>query len=195
MKKIFSLLILLFACSSIVSAFDFSKMLNQPSAKAVSEIDLSKFQGLWYEIARLPFYFERNCYCSIANYEFNTNGTLHIKNTCAWKTPEGEIHSADGEALPVEPMEGSKTNGYFKVYLFNVVSVPYVVLAVDKHYNYAMIGSPRANKLWILSRKPSLDDKIYYQLVDQARSQGFDTTNIIKTYQGPSCNRERLLEI
>lgn len=195
--KTISLLFLLFTCCSLASAFDFWKFFNYPSATAISEIDLRKYSGQWYEVARLPFYFERNCYCSMAHYEFDPKGTLHVKNICTWKSPEGELHTASGEAVPVEPLEeGSAiSNGNFKVSLFEVISVPYVILAVDKNYDYAMVGSPRANKLWILSRKPSLDDKIYYQLIDEARSQGFDVTNIIKTYQGPACDRKRLMSV
>lgn len=186
---IFTLIIL--SCATLSLAFNplsiFKRDSNSPVP--VDTLDLAKYSGLWYEIARTPFFFERKCYCSTAKYTLNNDGTVGVENSCNWKSPLGELNVAEGKASPVDDVKGTVTTGNLKVKI-GWASSSYLVLDVDDDYQYALVGNPDRNHMWVLSRSPSLDEKIYYTLIDEAREQGYDVSKIIKTYQGPDCSND-----
>lgn len=192
--KALTLTLAILLCASFSQAFSLPSIFKGKSNSPVpvDTLDLAKYSGVWYEIARTPFFFERNCYCSTAKYTLNQDGTVGVENSCNWKSPNGEFNIAEGTATPVDDVKGTVTTGHLKVKLGWWGSSSYLVLDVDDDYQYALVGSPDREHMWVLSRTPSLDDKIYYTLIDDAREQGYHVAKIIKTYQGPDCSTEEI---
>ena len=189
--KFLALLTILMACSAM--AFDLSKLFRFGSSPppTVSELDLAKYAGDWYEIARLPFFFERHCYCATAKYTLSSNNALDIENSCNWKSPTGEKYTGESMAFPAEDVNGTLTTGGLEVSYSSAFSFSfsYLVLEVDENYQYALVGTSRKDHLWILSRTATIEEDVYYRLLDKAMVLGFDVSQVTKTYQGPECGQ------
>ena len=156
----------------------------------VSNLDLVKYGGVWYEIALFPYFFERDCYCTFANYTLHADqGYVGVNNTCNRGSPDSKAVSAVGKAFPVDPVNGTITTGKLSVEFFPGVKAPYYVIDLDENYQWALVGSPNRRYCWILSRSTSMSDDLYKQLADKAKSLEFDISNFKKIEQGSSCAR------
>ncbi len=145
----------------------------------VSKVDLEKYLGRWYEIAAFPQSFQKGCSCTSALYGLRPDGNIEVTNTCL---KEGKIKKAIGKAV----VKDKKTNAKLSVQFFWPFSGKYWIIALAPDYSYAMVGHPNRDYLWILSRKPVMDNQTYQYLVNQATEQGFDVRKLVKTDQ--SCN-------
>ena len=143
----------------------------------VQHVDLSRYGGKWYEIARLPTRFEKGCRCVTAEYTERKN-FIEVKNSCTeGKGSEAKTHSITGKAFSTsEP-------GKLKVQFFWPFKADYWIIALDSSYQYAMVGHPNREYLWILSRTPQLDETVVQKLTEQAKSQGFETAKLEWTVQ------------
>ena len=162
---------------------------NRPATyppDTVSMVDISKYVGLWYEIARYPNFFEDTnrytCVGVTAFYEVQTSEEISVENTCYKDTLDGEVQVAKGVGRIVDP-----SNAKLKV-RFAPAWVPfadgdYWILALTDDYGAVLVGEPEGRFLWVLSRTPQLDDEIYQSLIDVAESQGFDTRPLQRTPQ------------
>lgn len=144
----------------------------------VSGVDLKRYTGTWYEIARFPHSFEKGASHVTANYLSQPDGTIKVVNR---SMKDGKPDSIEGVATPVAGSNGAK----LKVKFFTLLpSGNYWVLALDdKNYQWAMVGEGSRKYLWILSRKPELDPRIYEQLVNRARELGYDVGKIERVEQ------------
>ena len=141
----------------------------------VKQVDLERYAATWYEIARLPQWFQRGCYDSTATYSLNDDGTVKVVNRCQ---REGEDASEAMGSARVLPDSG---NAKLKVRFDNWVSrlIPtitegnYWIIALDQDYQTVVIGEPSREYLWILARQPQLPEAQYQALVEVARSKGF----------------------
>ena len=147
--------------------------------QTVSSVDLSRYVGTWYEIARYPNRFQNRCAGNVsANYEIREDGNITVVNSC--KEENGEINTAKGKAKIVD----SRTNARLKVSFFGPFYGDYWIINLGPNYEYAVVGTPDRNYLWILSRTPQMDDGLYDLLLQRIAAQGFDTARIVKTPQG-----------
>ncbi len=141
----------------------------------VKQVDLEQYAGTWYEIARLPQWFQRGCFDSSATYSLNDDGTVKVINRCQ---REGEEAS---EAIGTARVLPDSGNARLKVRFDNWVSrlIPtitegnYWIIALDQDYQTVVIGEPSREYLWILARQPQLPDDQYQALVQVAESKGF----------------------
>ena len=147
---------------------------EQNSLEVVSHVQLEKYLGKWYEIAHLPFRFEDDCTDITATYSLSKNGNVSVLNECL---KEGKLKQAKGKAKIVDKDTGAK----LKVTFFWPFSADYWIIDLGKEYNYAVVGTPNRKYLWILSRTPQMDDKLFSQLIESIKSKGFDTNKLIKT--------------
>ena len=148
--------------------------------QAVSEVDLERYAGKWYEIARLPNSFEKGLVCTTAKYTLKDDGRVGVLNEGYRGSKEGGKSSANGTAWIPRPQEPGK----LKVSFFWPFSSDYWILALDgKGYTYAMVGNPSRKYLWILCRQPVMDEDIYAALVESARSLGFPTDPLYRVPQ------------
>jgi apolipoprotein D and lipocalin family protein len=156
--------------------------LPSPSAKGyntlevVPHVELKKYLGKWYEIAHLPARFQEGCSETTATYSLLENGSISVLNECR---KNGKAKKAKGKAKVVDKNSGAK----LKVTFFWPFYGDYWIINLGDAYDYAVVGTPDRKYLWILSRTPQMDDKLYSQLVDNAKSKGFNTQNLIRTSQ------------
>jgi apolipoprotein D and lipocalin family protein len=148
---------------------------NKP-LETVSHVDIEKYLGKWYEIAAFPQSFEKGCTCTVAEYSLDDNGKIHVKNSCV---KGGEHKVADGTVS----VSDKKTNAKLEVQFQWPFSGKYWIIALAPDYSYAMVGHPNRKYLWILNRKPKMDDMTYNYLVLVAAGKGFDVRKLAKTGQ------------
>ena len=154
------------------------KAQNKPLA-TVGHVDLNKYLGKWYEIAAFPQSFEKGCSCTSAEYSLRPDGDIEVKNTCL---KNGKTKTAIGKAV----VKDKNTNAKLSVTFFWPFSGKYWLIALAPDYSYAIVGHPNRDYLWILGRKPVMDEQTYRMLVLNAADKGFDIRKLVKTNQ--SCN-------
>ncbi len=173
------------AAAAVVTgiAFAYSKKKSPavvPELRVVDNVDLDKYMGEWYEIARLPARFERNCYATRAVYSKNADGTVKVENICHKRDVNGPVKSVTGKAYLPNPNKTAK----LKVQFFWPFKGDYWILDLADDYGYSLVGEPSRKHLWILSRTPNIELNALQSLVEKAKKQGFDTDKLIYTEQG-----------
>ena len=142
----------------------------------VPHVDLNRYVGHWYEIARLPNRFEKKCANSVtATYSLRTDGKIEVVNRC--RKSSGDYTTAKGKAKVVD----KTTNAKLKVSFFWPFYGDYWILDLGENYEYAVVGAPNRKYLWILSRSPQMDETVYRQLLAKMAARGFKTEQMIKT--------------
>ncbi|MGH9931979.1 MAG: lipocalin family protein [Pyrinomonadaceae bacterium] len=151
---------------------------NKSELEVVDSVDLSRYVGPWYEIARLPNRFEKKCADSVtATYTLKPDGKIEVVNRC--RKSSGEFTTAKGKAKVVD----KKSNAKLKVTFFWPFYGDYWILDLGANYEYAVVGDPSRKYLWILSRTPQIDGALYQQLLAKMAARGFKTELMIKTSQ------------
>ena len=139
-------------------------------------------------MAEIPNSFQRGCYCTKATYGVVKNKDyISVLNQCRKNSMTGSLSQAQGKAFIV-PHSG---NAKLQVQFFWPFLGDYWVIAIDSNahgkYQYAMVGQPNRNYLWILSRKPILPRHIYHMLLDIAQKKKFDVSRLSATFQKAGC--------
>lgn len=147
--------------------------------KTVESVDLKRYMGTWYEIARFPHSFEKGLVGVTATYRLKKNGKIEVINQGFKDSLSGPLKSAKGFAKIPDPGEP----GRLKVYFFWPFGGDYLILDLDENYQYALIGSNTRNYLWILCRNKKMDEYIYNNLVEKAKGMGYDVDKVYKVPQ------------
>jgi len=148
----------------------------------VKELDLQKYLGTWYEIARFNHRFERGLAGVTANYSIREDGKIKVLNSGYKKRLDGRFKQAEGKAyLPDPELEPGK----LKVSFFWNFYGDYFVLDLDENYQWAIVGSSSDKYLWVLSRTPQLDKELYNELLNKIKLRGYDISQLIKVEQQP----------
>ena len=140
----------------------------------VTDFDVNRYLGTWYEIARLDHSFERGLQQVTAEYSLRDDGGIKVVNR-GFDTQKQEWDEAIGKAYFV----GDKDVGQLKVSFFGPFYGGYNIIALDEAYQYAMVCGPDRSYLWILARTPDLDQSIVDNLVKAAGGLGFATQELI----------------
>ena len=149
--------------------------------QVVPSVDLARYAGKWYEIARLPNRFQRDCASdTTASYTLRPDGKIKVVNEC--REPGGRLKSARGTARTAS---GKEPNSKLKVTFFWPFYGNYWIIDLDPEYSWAVVGEPDRKYLWILSREPKLDEALYGQILDRAKNQGYDIGPLLKTKHTP----------
>jgi apolipoprotein D and lipocalin family protein len=152
-----------------------------PDATTVPYVDLTRYAGTWYEMARLPLWFQRHCIDSKATYTYR-NGTIHVNNECV--TTSGELETAQGVATVVDTRTNARLNVVFDNWFSRTFGSSYHgnywILHLDPDYRTAIVGTPDHRHVWILARTPHLDEPTYQQLVGIAQRLGYRTEDLIR---------------
>lgn len=143
-------------------------------AKTVDNVDLERYMGTWYEIARFPHSFERNLVGVTATYRLKKNGNVEVINQGYLHTLDGKLKRAKAFAKVPNPNEPGK----LKVYFFWPFGGSYNILDLDEDYQYALVGSNSPNFLWILSRTPQMPEQEFERLLKMAKDLGYDTSRL-----------------
>lgn len=150
---------------------------KHPHLKTVDSVNINKYLGTWYEIARYEHFFEKGCKNVTANYSLNEDNSLKVVNKCT-KIDTNKKSSATGIAYAT-----NESNSKLKVSFFRPFYGDYWVLMLDDSYKYAVIGTPSREYLWILSRTPKLDKNITNKILEKLPKLGFATNKLIWTIQ------------
>jgi apolipoprotein D and lipocalin family protein len=155
------------------------------SVGTAGAVDLTRYVGRWYEIARFPNSFQKQCISSVtADYRILPDNAIEVANRC--KTASGEIDLAVGEARVADKATNAKLQVRFAPSWLSWlpwVWGDYWILELNDAYSVVTVGSPNRDYLWILARTPTISEAEYESRVDNATKQGFDTANLVKTRQ------------
>ena len=152
----------------------------QPPLQTARFVDLGRYAGTWYEVARLPAPFETLCDGQpIAHYERRPDGLLDVMNHCP--SGDGSARQAHGLARPVPGSHGARLQvSLWPAWLhwLPMAWADYWILDLDDDYESALVGSPDRRFLWLLSRQPQLPMGRLQTMVDMARDRGFDVERL-----------------
>lgn len=154
-----------------------------PALETVDFVDVQSYMGKWYEVARITQRFQRNCGASKAFYELDRRGRVEVTNSCQELNNPEHIQSARALARIADPETNAKLKVSF-VPIFRRLgwfSGNYWVIALDDNYQYAMVGEPTREFLWILSRTPVLEEHILEELYEYAQEVGYDISKLERT--------------
>ena len=148
----------------------------------VASVDLSRYAGTWYEIARLPMWFQRHCVDSKALYSSRADGAVLVHNECV--TNSGRVEQAEGVATVVDTKTNARLTVVFDNWFARLFGSSregnYWILDLDPEYRTAMVGTPDRQFLWILSRTSQLDEATYRRLVERASQLGYPVSDLIR---------------
>lgn len=162
---------------SVVSMLLFNKTESQ-TLPVEASVDLKKYSGTWFEIASFPQRFQKGCTCTTAKYTLTDKGFVIVENSC-YKPESGKQAYIKGKAFP----DKNGNNAKLKVQFFWPIRAKYWIIDLAPDYSYAVVGHPKRNYLWILSRTPVMDDKTYDQITAKITSLGFDPLKLNRTEQ------------
>jgi len=145
----------------------------------VEDLDINRYLGKWYEIARYDHRFERNLVGVTATYSFRKDGKIKVVNSGFKETLDGKKSDATGKAKIPDPNIPSR----LKVSFFWCFYGDYFVLELEEDYQWAVIGSSSDKYLWILSRTPQMDENVYNDLLNNLTDRGYDVNNLIRVEQ------------
>mgnify|MGYP002395963983 CR=1 FL=1 len=148
--------------------------------ETVENVDIDKYMGKWYEIATIPQKFQKGCHCTTAEYNLTKEGFVKVVNSCRKDSVNGPISRIEGKAF--------KTNdpAKLKVQFFWPFKGKYWIIDLADDYSYAVVGHPNRKYLWILSRKPVMDNDIYNSILESLKKQDYNINLLVKTDQ--NCN-------
>lgn len=149
-----------------------------PDLPVVPRVDLERYTGTWYEIARYPHRFQEGCYGSTATYTLRDDGRIDVVNACRQGGPRGELRSAKGIAKIADPV----TNAKLRVSFLRPFWGDYWIIGLGANYEYAVVGHPSRKYLWILSRTPRMEEATYLQVVARLETLGYDTARLIREH-------------
>lgn len=159
-----ALLGLLSGCSSV----------DKAPPQTVGEVDLQRYQGQWFEQARLPLFFQRKCVTSEANYQLAADGNVQVVNTC--QEADGNQLEARAEARLVDGRTDRlkvRFDNFFSRLFPGLTEGDYWVLYVDPDYQMAVVGHPQHKYLWLLTRDAELSAAQREQFLTLAAERGY----------------------
>jgi apolipoprotein D and lipocalin family protein len=151
---------------------------DQP-LRAVPRVDLARYMGDWYEVARYPNRHQRGLVGVVASYRLNDDGTIEVTNTARKGRLDGEQEISTASAW----VNDGSNNAKWTVQFFWPFKAPYWIIDLGKDYEYAVVGQPKRKYLWILCRKPQMDPETYAAICKRLRQQGYDPAKLQRTPQ------------
>jgi apolipoprotein D and lipocalin family protein len=157
-----------------------TERLRLPAPVTVARVDLQRYLGTWYEIASFPQSFQRGCTATTATYALRDDGQIDVLNRCRKGSLDGEPKEARGRARVVD----RASNARLEVTFFWPFWGDYWIVDLGADYEYAVVGHPSRDYLWILSRTPTMDPALYASILQRLETQGFETARLRRTLHG-----------
>ena len=154
-----------------------------PPLATIDRLDVPRYMGTWYEIAKYPNWFQRKCVSDTrAQYSLQPDGTVQVVNRC--KQASGSVDEAIGEARQVGPAKLEVRFAPAWLSFIPMVWGEYWVIDIDDAYRWVLVSEPGRKYLWILARSPRLDASTTEMLFGKLRQKGFDPAALEMTRQG-----------
>lgn len=178
MKRLLLIVIAFFACAGSAAGAE-----DTPILHPIPKLDVSRYLGRWYEIAKIPNWFQKKCVSDTsAQYSLLPDGTLKVINAC--RREDGKLEQAEGVARQV----GGASSAMLKVRfapawlsIFPFVWGDYWVIDLDDRYELVAVSEPKGEYLWILSRSVTVKQEEYTALVNRLAAAGLDVGRLEKT--------------
>ena len=186
MRKIYSagVVALLSSFFLFSSSPGYSQNVDAP-VKTIPSLDVPRYLGTWYEIAKFPNWFQKKCVSNTqAVYSLRPDGNLKVLNSC--KQADGAISQAEGLARQIGAKDSPKLEVRFApawLAFLPMVWGDYWVIDLDPQYQVAVVSDPKREYLWILSRTPNMDKRTYEELLSRLQAQQFDIRKLELTSQ------------
>ena len=175
MRTVLTLLSMIIAgCSATTT-----QRLGLPPPKTVENLDVSRYLGTWYEIASFPQSFQKGCTAVTATYtRRQDDGQIEVLNKCHLEKIDGPLKEANGLARVVDP-----SNSKLEVSFFRPFWADYWVLELGPNYEYAVVGDPSRDYLWILNRTTQMDPNVYVGILERLKTEGYEIQKLKITAQ------------
>ena len=155
-----------------------------PMLETVPNVDLGRYQGLWYQVAGFPFPPTDNLVGITADYILLDDGTVRVENRGFVGSFDGNEDVIEGIARVVDETTNSKLSVSFPSVFGGLFPGQYWIIELDEeNYNYAVVSDSLRFTLFILSRTPTLDQETFDMLIDNLDARGFDTSRIVSIPQ------------
>ncbi len=166
---------------TLLLLFPLLALAEKKPLSTVGHVDLAKYVGKWYEIARYPNTFEKKCASDVtAEYILRDDGKITVKNSC--RKDNGKMTVSEGTAKIVD----ASTNAKLKVTFFWPFYGDYWIVDLAPDYSYAVVSEPDRKYLWVLSRTPQMSTQTYDRVLGRLTELGFDPAKLIKPPQSPA---------
>lgn len=176
--------LLVLGAGAVVAGFTVARPVGNPNVpEPAKPVDLNRYLGRWFELARYDAGFEQGCEAATAEYALRTDGLIRVLNICHQGSVDGPTLFAEGKARVVDGSGGAKLKvSFFGPFYFG----NYWVLDHAEDYAWSIVGEPTGKYLWILSRDPTPSEADRDMLVERARDLGYDTSLLRMTKQKPA---------
>jgi apolipoprotein D and lipocalin family protein len=158
-----------------------TERLQLPPLETVPKVDLGRYVGTWYEIASYPQRYQEGCTGTTATYTLREDGDIDVLNRCRKGSLDGKEDTAEGKARVVD----SRTNAKLEVSFFGPFWGDYWIIDLGEDYEYAVVGHPSRDYLWILSRTSTMDETTYEGILSRAKAKGYTLGPLQRTGQPP----------
>jgi apolipoprotein D and lipocalin family protein len=171
--------------AATATLFAASSAFAQAPVTTVDRVDLDRYAGRWYEIARLPNKFQAECVRDVvATYTRRGPNSINVINEC--RHDDGMSAHVEGIARVRDLNTNAKLEVRFAP--LSLAWLPFVwddywIMDLAPDYSYALVGEPSHTYLWVLARAPKLDSPVYERLLAKAAAQGYDTSKVQRTQQ------------
>jgi apolipoprotein D and lipocalin family protein len=152
----------------------FAGNINKPVEQ---HVDLERFAGKWYSLYSIPTMFDKGSRETNTTYTLNKDGYYNVV-TCAKKADDNEIRTVKSKLFPVE----GTNNAQMKVQFIWPYKVDYWIIELAPDYSYVVVGHPDRKFLFIMSRKPCIDKKLYQDIVARCKARGYETEKLTAQY-------------
>jgi apolipoprotein D and lipocalin family protein len=153
---------------------------SQSPLVPIEALQLSRYEGRWFELAKYPNVFQRKCVADTsADYALLPSGKVQVTNRC--RIAEGSLIVAVGEARVVGPDASATLEVRFApawLAWIPLVWGDYWVIDLDAGYTLSAVSEPEREYLWILSRTPEVPESVLKPLLERLEAKGFDLSRL-----------------
>jgi apolipoprotein D and lipocalin family protein len=152
----------------------------------VAHVDLERYVGLWYEVAKIPNRFQKQCVRgTTARYAIREDGRIDVVNSCV--TEDGTLDEAKGLAKVVDTTSNAELEvNFFRLLGLRLFWGDYWIIGLGDDYEYAIVGTPDRKYGWILSRTPEITPELRARIDGELRAQGYDPADFESSPPGDS---------
>lgn len=185
MKKLLTVIIFCVLSGLLVQKAAAYPQTSKDNVTTVPSVDLKRYSGKWFEIAKLPNRFQKQCVGNTtAEYVVKSSEEIEVINSCLKK--DGKSDTATGKAKIKDKQSNAKLEVRFAPGFLSFIPQvwgDYWIIDLDQNYQYAVVGNPDRKYLWILSRTPQMDDATYQSILRKIEKMGYEPNKLVKTPQ------------
>jgi apolipoprotein D and lipocalin family protein len=169
-----------------ISVFAPVGVFAQEPLTTVPSVDVPRYMGVWFEIAKFPNRFQKMCASNTsAQYSARPDGTVSVRNRCT--QADGKVSEVEGQARQIGNATSPKLEVRFApawLSFLPFVWGDYWVIDLDAEYQLVAVSEPKREFLWVLSRTPTVSAKAYDELLARLRAKSLDTSKLERTRHG-----------